>query len=133
MAPSKKKADKGSESIASRLTLVVKSGKYSLGYKSALKQMRHGSAKLVLISANCPHLRRSELEYYAMLSKTHVHHFQGTNVQLGTAAGKLFRVCVMTISDQGDSDLLSHTGAVVEHEDEPKESGKKSKKEKASA
>ncbi|KAF7973655.1 hypothetical protein HWV62_13896 [Athelia sp. TMB] len=108
MAPSKKsKATKSSESISSRLALVVKSGKYSLGYKSALKQMRNGKAKLVLIAGNCPPLRKSELEYYAMLSKTTVHHFGGTNVALGTAAGKLFRVGVMTVSDQGDSDLLT--------------------------
>jgi large subunit ribosomal protein L30e len=52
-------------------------------------------AKLVLIAGNCPPLRKSEIEYYAMLSKTTVHHFAGTNVALGTAAGKLFRVgCV---------------------------------------
>jgi ribosomal protein L30E len=50
------------------------------------------AAKLVLIAGNCPPLRKSELEYYAMLSKTAVHHFAGTNVALGTAAGKLFRV-----------------------------------------
>ncbi|KAJ3550341.1 hypothetical protein NMY22_g544 [Coprinellus aureogranulatus] len=112
MAPTKKsKATKNTESIASRLALVVKSGKYSLGYKSALKQMRSGKAKLVLIAGNCPPLRKSELEYYAMLSKTTVHHFAGTNVALGTAAGKLFRVGVMTVLDQGDSDLLSFTEA----------------------
>jgi len=128
MAPTKKsKAAKSTESIAARLALVVKSGKYTLGYKSALKQMRSGKgehrfasfcqglerdaekvpcadissssplwnlypAKLVLIAGNCPPLRKSELEYYAMLSKTSVHHFAGTNVALGTAAGKLFRV-----------------------------------------
>ena len=181
MAPTKqKKAAKSVESIASRLALVVKSGKYSLGYKSALKQMRNGkgqlssfyycskiiascgtgeneaekvpcadnsslpflflycinwlesrwdpgpslddrfspldshntlfgltprsngrtnerTAKLVLIAGNCPPLRKSEMEYYAMLSKTAVHHFAGTNVALGTAAGKLFRVgCVIS-------------------------------------
>ncbi|KAF8318717.1 60S ribosomal protein L30 [Clavulina sp. PMI_390] len=108
MAPTKKsKSAKSSESITSRLALVVKSGKYSLGYKTALKQMRNSKAKLVLIAANCPPLRKSELEYYAMLSKTAVHHFQGTNLALGTAAGKLFRVGVMTITDQGDSDLLT--------------------------
>ncbi|KIP08791.1 hypothetical protein PHLGIDRAFT_116923 [Phlebiopsis gigantea 11061_1 CR5-6] len=154
MAPTKKsKAAKSTESIASRLALVVKSGKYSLGYKSALKQMRNGkgehrffelslrglerdaekvpcadvtlssppsrsasslgyvwlgkTAKLILIAGNCPPLRKSEIEYYAMLSKTSVHHFAGTNVALGTAAGKLFRVGVMTILDQGDSDLLT--------------------------
>jgi len=64
-------------------------------------------AKLVLIAGNCPPLRKSEIEYYAMLSKTTVHHFAGTNVALGTAAGKLFRVGVMTVTDQGDSDLLT--------------------------
>lgn len=52
----------------------------------------HLAAKLVLIAGNCPPLRKSEIEYYAMLSKTTVHHFAGTNVALGTAAGKLFRV-----------------------------------------
>ncbi|KAJ3576469.1 hypothetical protein NP233_g408 [Leucocoprinus birnbaumii] len=108
MAPTKKsKAAKSTESIAARLALVVKSGKYSLGYKSALKSMRNGKAKLVLIAGNCPPLRKSELEYYAMLSKTTVHHFAGTNVALGTAAGKLFRVGVMTVIDPGDSDLLN--------------------------
>jgi hypothetical protein len=53
-------------------------------------------AKLILIAGNCPPLRKSEIEYYAMLSKTTVHHFAGTNVALGTAAGKLFRVGCVT-------------------------------------
>ena len=39
------KAAKSSESIASKLALVVKSGKYTLGYKSALKQMRSGKGE----------------------------------------------------------------------------------------
>jgi len=42
----KSKAAKSSESISARLALVVKSGKYSLGYKSALKQMRSGKGEL---------------------------------------------------------------------------------------
>jgi Ribosomal protein L7Ae/L30e/S12e/Gadd45 family len=46
------------------------------------------TAKLVIISGNCPPLRKSELEYYAMLSKTHVHHYAGNNINLGTACGK---------------------------------------------
>jgi large subunit ribosomal protein L30e len=87
------------------------------------------TAKLI-IAANCPPLRKSEIKYYAMLSKTSVHHFQGTNLSLGTATGKLFHVrwantvandfhyfllltfqlpasSVMIITDQGDSDLLN--------------------------
>ena len=94
MAPTATKAKKSSsqDNINSKLQLVMKSGKVQLGLKSALKNMRSGKAKLVLISANTPPLRKSELEYYAMLSKTNVHHYQGSNVALGTAAGKLFRV-----------------------------------------
>ena len=62
-------------------------------------RMHERAAKLVLIAGNCPPLRKSEMEYYAMLSKTAVHHFAGTNVALGTAAGKLFRVgCVISLA-----------------------------------
>jgi hypothetical protein len=63
-----------------------------------LDRSNERTAKLVLIAGNCPPLRKSEMEYYAMLSKTAVHHFAGTNVALGTAAGKLFRVgCVILL------------------------------------
>lgn len=70
--------------------------------------VRH-AAKLVLLSGNTPPLRRSEIEYYAMLSKTPVHLYQGSNVALGTAAGKLFRVgCVQSCPSRdyaGSSEL----------------------------
>lgn len=84
----------------------MKSGKYSLGYKTTLKTLRNGKSKLVLIAGNCPRLRKSELEYYAMLAKTTVHHYSGNNIELGTACGKYFRVGCMSITDAGDSDLL---------------------------
>jgi len=58
----------------------MKSGKVALGYKSTLKSLRSGKAKLIIIAANTPPLRKSELEYYSMLSKTNVHHFAGNNV-----------------------------------------------------
>jgi large subunit ribosomal protein L30e len=43
----------------------------------------------------------------ALRSKTSVHHYDGSNVDLGTASGKLYRVGVMSIQDAGDSDLVS--------------------------
>ncbi|WDK20230.1 ribosomal protein L7Ae/L30e/S12e/Gadd45 family protein [Colletotrichum graminicola] len=79
MAPVKK-SKKDQNSINSKLALVIKSGKVILGYKSTLKSLRTGKAKLILIAGNTPPLRKSELEYYAMLAKTPVHHFSGTNV-----------------------------------------------------
>eukprot|EP00904_Undaria_pinnatifida_P009202 jgi/Undpi1/5411/HiC_scaffold_2.g00692.m1 len=105
MAPGKK-SKKAIESMNARLQLVMKSGKASLGYKSTIKSMRCTRAKMVLISNNCPPLRKSEIEYYAMLAKCAVHHYTGSNTDLGTACGKYFRVSVLSITDAGDSDIL---------------------------
>ncbi|KAH7677464.1 large subunit ribosomal protein L30e protein [Dioscorea alata] len=101
-----KKTKKTQESINNRLALVMKSGKYTLGYKTVLRSLRGSKSKLIIISNNCPPLRKSEIEYYAMLSKVGVHHFNGNNVDLGTACGKYFRVCCLSITDPGDSDII---------------------------
>lgn len=50
--------------------------------------------------------RKSEIEYYAMLAKTGVHHYIGNNIELGTACGKYFRVCTLSITDPGNSDII---------------------------
>ncbi|KAL3467128.1 50S ribosomal protein L30e-like protein [Aspergillus heterothallicus] len=104
MAPKSKKTG---DTIASRLALVMKSGKVTLGYKTTIKTLRSGKAKLVIIAANTPPLRKSELEYYAMLAKTPVHHYSGNNIELGTACGRLYRCSTMTVLDAGDSDILT--------------------------
>uniref|UniRef100_A0A2K5F8T4 Large ribosomal subunit protein eL30 n=1 Tax=Aotus nancymaae TaxID=37293 RepID=A0A2K5F8T4_AOTNA len=87
-----KKTRKSLESINSRLQLVMKSGKYVLGYKQTLKMIRQGKAKLVILANNCPALRKSELD--------------GNNIELGTACGKYYRVCTLVIIDPGDSDII---------------------------
>ncbi len=69
---------KSVETMNARLALVMKSGKTSLGFKSTLKSLRNGKSKLVIVAANCPALRKSEIEYYSMLSKTAVHHYSGS-------------------------------------------------------
>mmetsp|Transcript_23138 Transcript_23138/g.54995 ORF Transcript_23138/g.54995 Transcript_23138/m.54995 type:complete len:112 (-) Transcript_23138:47-382(-) len=104
-----KKSKSTAENINSRLALVMKSGKYTLGHKSTLKTLRSGKSKLVIICNNCPPLRKSEIEYYAMLSKASVIHYTGNNVELGTACGKYFRVSTLSITDPGDSDIIRTT------------------------
>nr|XP_012804730.1 60S ribosomal protein L30-like [Jaculus jaculus] len=101
-----KKTKKSLESINSRLQLIMKSGKHMLGYKQTLKMIRQGKAKLVILANNCPALRKSEIDYYAMLAKIAVHHFSGNNIELGTARRKYYRVCTLSITDLGDSDII---------------------------
>ena len=102
-----RKSKKALEGINARLALVIKSGKYSLGLKQTIRNMRTGSAKMVILSENTPPLRRSQIEYYAMLGNVKVLHYAGNNIDLGTACGKYFRVGVLSILNAGDSDILT--------------------------
>ena len=80
-----------------QLALVMKSGKVSIGYKQVLKTLRNGKAKALVLSSNLPLVRKSELEYLAILAKIKTIDFNGTNSDLGTACGKLFRISCMAI------------------------------------
>ncbi len=95
------------DTINTKIQMVMKTGKYSLGYEQALNSLRQGRSKLIVISSNCQPIRKAELEYYAMLSKTPVHHYSGTNLDLGTACGRQFRTSVLTVTEQGDSDIIT--------------------------
>lgn len=103
-----KKAKKSAEGINSRLAIVMKSGKFTLGYKTVLKSLRSGKSKLVIVANNTPPLRKSEIEYYAWLAQTGVHYYAGNNVDLGTACGRLYRVSALSVTDPGDSDIIKN-------------------------
>ena len=94
------------EGINSQLALVMKSGKTNIGYKTVLRDIRNGKAKAIILSSNLPIHRKSQLEYYSVLSKSKTIFYKGSNVDLGTACGKLFRISCMSIVEAGDSDIL---------------------------
>jgi large subunit ribosomal protein L30e len=95
-----------SEGINSQLALVMKSGKTKLGYKSVISAIRSGSAKAIILSNNLSVLRKSQLEYLAVLAKVKTIAYNGNNSDLGTACGKLYRISCMCVADPGDSDIL---------------------------
>lgn len=43
------------------------------------------TGKLIILSNNCPPLRKSEIEYYAMLAKVGVHHYNGSKYSANSA------------------------------------------------
>merc|ERR1712244_114017 len=95
----------GQGALNARLKL-VKSGKYCVGWNETLRAIRANKAKLILMANNTPGLRRSELEYYCMLGRVPIIHYDGTNNDLGRACGKLFAGSVMSVIEAGDSDIL---------------------------
>ncbi|VFV43538.1 60s ribosomal protein l30 isoform 1 [Lynx pardinus] len=68
--------------------------------------IRHGKAKLVILTNNCPALKKPEIEYYVMLAKTGVYHYRGNSIELGIERGKYCGVCILAIIDPGDSDII---------------------------
>jgi large subunit ribosomal protein L30e len=87
------KMKKSLELSTFRLQIVMKSGKYGL----TLKRIRQGKVKLVIPTNNCPALRTSEVEDYAILAKTCVHHYSGNNTELGAACKKCYRVSTLSL------------------------------------
>lgn len=100
------KKSKNVDTLNTKLNLVMKSGKYVLGYRETLKKLRSSKGKLIILANNTPASRKSEIEYLAMLCKSDVHHYNGDNIALGTACGKYFRVGVLCITDPGDCDII---------------------------
>eukprot|EP01084_Bolivina_argentea_P193645 332201_1 len=102
----KRKKTSGQGALNNRLKLVVKSGKYCIGWNETLRALRTNKAKLIMMANNTPGLKRSELEYYCMLGRIPIIHYDGTNNDLGRACGKLFAGSVMSVIEPGDSDIL---------------------------
>eukprot|EP00703_Trepomonas_sp_PC1_P002796 JAP93810.1 Ribosomal protein L30 [Trepomonas sp. PC1] len=96
---------KTQESSSLQLTLIVKSGKYTLGVNQAIKAIRNGQAKLVILANNLPTLVSSQIEYLCMLAKVTVNKFPSSSRELGIALGRPYNVGVMAITEGGDADL----------------------------
>lgn len=55
-------AVKTANTINSWLRLVMKPGKYTIGYKTTLKSLRAGKSKLALITNSNPAMRKTDIE-----------------------------------------------------------------------
>ena len=55
----------------------------TLGFKAVMKCLRNGQSKLIIVANNCPAIRKTQLEYMAILGGSKVLHFDGNNIELG--------------------------------------------------
>ena len=81
------------------LKIAMRTGKVLIGTRETIKSVRNGSAKVVVVSSNCPPWLMDELEGVS------VKEYKGFNTEMGPACGKPFPVSVATIVDPGDSGL----------------------------
>lgn len=102
-----KKTKTANTSIASKLPLIIKTGKYYVGYRQTLMSLIDQSSKYVILTKNYPSIKRMLIEYYALLSgKVPVYMFEGSNRDLANLCGAEFRMGVISILDDGEADLI---------------------------
>ncbi|HJM17644.1 MAG TPA: 50S ribosomal protein L30e [Candidatus Poseidoniia archaeon] len=89
--------------INKALRSAIETGTVHVGARESCKAANAGTAKLIIISSNCPEEAASQVKE----SESPVHSFSGNNAVLGAACGKPFPVSVVAILDSGKSDVLS--------------------------
>lgn len=95
--------------LATQLPLALKTGKYVMGFKQALKTVVDRSSKCLVISKSLPKMMRNRLEYYAALSNaTAVKFYEGSNNDLAMICGLKYRAGVISVIDQGEASLVEN-------------------------
>lgn len=93
--------------IGSQLPLAMRTGKYVAGFKKTLLSIIKNKAQCVIVAGNMPEDMRRLLEYYCVLSNnTPIKFYEGSNNELSVIAGLKFRTSVISVLDQGESDLV---------------------------
>jgi large subunit ribosomal protein L30e len=88
------------------IATAVKTGKVLFGANNAVKSVKLGRAKLIVLASNCPQNLMEDIKYYARFSDVKVIIYKGTSIDLGAVCGKPFMVSALTIREPGDSDIL---------------------------
>jgi large subunit ribosomal protein L30e len=84
----------------------VKTGKLVLGSKNVIRLLLNGTAKLVILSDNCPKGTKERIIYYCKLSGVSCRIANVNGLELGAACRKPFNVSALAVLEQGDSKIL---------------------------
>lgn len=87
------------------LKTAVKKGKVKIGSKQTKSVISDGSAKLVVISNNCPHT--DEITVIAKKKKIPIYNYKSNSIDLGYSCGKAFSVSSFAILDDGGTNILN--------------------------
>ncbi|KYH39132.1 MAG: 50S ribosomal protein L30 [Candidatus Bathyarchaeota archaeon B23] len=93
-------------SLDHELRMALKTGRFHLGSKNALRELIKGRARLIILSSNCPEHYSARIEGYARLAGVPVLRHRKDSVDLGILCGKPFPVSAIVINEPGDSKIL---------------------------
>ena len=105
-AGKKAKEQSAGQSLAREIRQCIDTGKVEFGANRCAKKALLGSAKLVILSSNCPKARAQDVMRFCKLSGTPAIAYEGTSMELGTAAGRPHPVSMLAVFDAGNSKIL---------------------------
>ena len=85
---------------------IIKTGRVFMGYRSTVKNILLGRARLVIVAENCPKEFKWKVENYCKLAGIPLLNYNGSRRELGSACGKPFPVSVLAVREVGDSKIL---------------------------
>ena len=83
---------------------VVKKGKVKIGERQTKIAISDGSAKLIVISSNCPY--SAEITTLAKEKNAPIYNYKADGVELGYVCGKNFVVSAFAVVDVGESNIM---------------------------
>merc|ERR1712071_8179 len=96
-------------SISDRIPLASKTGKLFFGEKKSVKSLLSGESKMIILTNDYPKIKRKKIEHLANIGeiKVPIYNFNGTNNDLSEVSSSNFRIGVISVIDEGKSELLS--------------------------
>ena len=86
--------------LAAAIRLAVESGKVEFGSRNALAADK--KVKLFVVSGNTPKIKEDLMQKSLPLIE-----FEGTSIELGSICGKPFPVSVVSVYEEGSSNIIS--------------------------
>jgi large subunit ribosomal protein L30e len=96
--------------IEKELKVAFKTGKVTYGYKSSVKSIIHGKAKLVIVTENMPKAMKDYIIQLAKSLNVRLYNFSGSSLGLGGLCGKPFFISSIVVEDPGESGILQICG-----------------------
>lgn len=92
--------------IDKAIATAVKTGKVVFGAKEAMRSVKSGKARMIMIASNTLFSTKENLGHNGRLSEIPIVTYKGNNFDLGRICGKRFPVGTLTVKEPGDSAIL---------------------------
>lgn len=111
--------------VSREIRRAVDTGKVAFGFKQSEKALLSGKPSLIVFSSNIQKPVKERLQEYATIAGVQCFVFEGNGLELGAVCGKPFVVSVLSVLDEGKSNVMK---AITQ--EKPKASEKKQAKAK---